>query len=119
MRVIAIAVIIALFTVTNASAQEPGTWRKVAAAIPLGSKIKVQMTSGARVNGTLIQVDDTSFSVKKSTRIPEPPVVVTYDSVANLERDHGGTHWGKAIGFGAAAGAAAILTIFVIALQLD
>jgi hypothetical protein len=119
MRAISVALIVALLTVTNVFGQEPGAWRKVAEAIPLGSKIKIQRTDGRRVSGTLIRADDQGVTVKKSARLPEAPVTVSYEAVANMERDSGGMHWGKAIGFGAAAGAAAILTIFVIALQLD
>ena len=124
MRAIAIALMVSLLTATNALAstanqQDAATWEKVAAAIPLGSKVKVQRIDGGRVGGTLIRVDDQGVTVKKNTRLPEAPVTVSYDAITNLERDNGGMHWGKAIGFGAAAGAAAILTIFVIALQLD
>ena len=56
--------------------------------------------------------------VKKHTRLPEPAVTVPYDEVESLERQEGsnGMSIGKAIGVGVAAGAGAILTIFVIML---
>ena len=123
MRSIAIALIVSMFTVTsaNAFAQEAGTWRKVAESIPVGSKVKIQLTDGKRVGGTLMRVDDTGVLVKKDTRVPESAITVTYDQIGNLERNHsgGGMSWGKAIGLGIGAGAGAILTILVIALQLD
>ena len=121
MRVTVIAVIISLVTLTSGTfAQEAQTWRNVAEAIPLGSKVSVQTLDGRKVKGTLMRVDDTSVLVKKSTRIPEAPVAVTFEQIANVERDHGGgMGWGKAIGFGIGAGAAAILTIMAIAFQLD
>ena len=134
MRVTAIAVIVSLITLTAGSAfalstvaaeaakvdQEAQTWRHVAEAIPLGSKVSVQTLDGRKVKGTLMRVDDTSVLVKKSTRLPEAPVVVTFEQIANVERDQGGgMGWGKAIGFGIGAGAAAILTIMAIAFQLD
>jgi hypothetical protein len=121
MRITAVALIVSLFTLTagNALAQEAAAWRKVAEAIPLGSKVKVQSFEGRRVSGTLMRVDDRAILVKKNTRLPEAAVTVTYDEIANIERDHGGMNWAKALGIGAAAGAGAILTIFVIALQLD
>ena len=122
MRLTAIALIVSFFTLNagNAFAQEASSWRKVADAIPLGSKVKLQTLDGGRVNGTLMRVDDTSVVVKKNTRIPEAAVTVTYDQIANIARDHGGgMSWGKAIGMGLGAGAGAILTILVIALQLD
>jgi hypothetical protein len=121
MRTTAIALLISLFTLSasNAFAQEAASWRKVAEAIPLGSKVKIQTFEGKRISGTLMRVEDTGVTIKKHTRMPEAGVVVTYDAIANLERDHGGMNWAKALGIGAAAGAGAILTIFVIALQLD
>jgi len=134
MRAISIALIVSLFTLTAGSAfalpteaasaakvgQEAQQWRKVADAIPLGSKVKIRTLEGKRVSGTLMRVDDSGVAVKKNTRIPEAAVTVTYDAIANIERDHGGgMNLGKAIGFGLAAGASAIATIFVIALQWD
>jgi 3D (Asp-Asp-Asp) domain-containing protein len=128
MRATAIALIVSLGTWglglgawgTTLHAQEAQQWRKVADAIPLGSKVKIQTFEGKRVSGTLMRVDDTGVAVKKNTRIPEAAVTVTYDAIANIERDHGGgMNLGKAIGFGLAAGASAIATIFVIALQWD
>ena len=121
MRATAIALIVSLITLTagNAFAQEAGTWRKVAEATPLGSRIRIQMIDGKRVTGTLMRIDDASVMLKKNTRLPEPAVIVNYDRIENIELDHGGMNWGKAIGFGVAAGAGAILTILAIALQLD
>lgn len=120
MRTIAIALIASLLIVTSTWAQDAATWRKVADAIPLGSKVKVQRVDGTRVSGTLMRADDTGVTVKKNSRLPEPAVTVSYEVIANIERDHGGgMGWGKAIGIGLAAGASAILTIFVIALQWD
>ena len=121
MRAISIALVVSLFTLTagHAFAQEAQQWRKVADAIPLGSKVKIQTLDGKRVSGTLMRVDDTAVTIKKHTRLPEAPVSVSYDRIANIEREGGGMGWGKAIGMGVGAGAAAILTIFLIALQLD
>lgn len=119
MRIIAIGLIVGLLAATSTFAQEAHTWRKVADAIPLGTKVKIQTLEGKRVSGTLMRVDDTAVAVKKNTRIPEAPIQVTFEQVANIERDSGGIGWGKAIGIGVATGASAILTIFVIALQLN
>ena len=120
MRVTAITLIVSLIMATSAFAQEAAAWRKVAEAIPLGSRVAVQTLDGKRVKGTLMRVDDTAVLVKKNTRIPEAPIAVTFEQMSNIERDRGqGMNWAKALGVGAAAGAGAILTIFVIALQLD
>jgi hypothetical protein len=58
--------------------------------------------------------------VKRNTRRPASGVVVPFDRVANIERDSGGgMSWGKAVVIGLGAGAGMILTIVVIAFQLD
>jgi hypothetical protein len=119
MRTTAIALIVSLLTVSSAWAQDAASWRKVADAIPLGSKVRVQRVDGTRVSGTLMRADDTGVTVKKNTRLPEPAVVVSYEVISNLERDHGGMGWAKAVGIGVAAGTSAILTVFLIALQWD
>ena len=122
MRTTAIVLMASLITLSagNTFAQEPDTWSKVANAIPLGSKVKIQRVDGSRVSGTLMRVDEATLTLKRNTRLPEAPIAVTFDQIANLEREHGGgMSWGKAIGIGLGAGAGAILTIFVIALQLD
>jgi small nuclear ribonucleoprotein (snRNP)-like protein len=119
MKKIAIGLIVAMLTATNVFGQEAQTWRKVAEAIPLGTKVEIQTLDGRKVKGTLMRVDETSVLVKKNSRIPEAPVQVTFEQTASIEKSGGGMSWGKAIGIGVATGASAILTIFVIALQLD
>ena len=76
MRLTAIALVVSLFTLSagNAFAQEAPAWRKVADAIPLGSKVKLQTLEGKRVSGTLMRVDDTAVVVKKNTRMPDAAV---------------------------------------------
>lgn len=57
---------------------------------------------------------------KRNTRRPEPAVRVTFESIANMERDTGGgMNWAKPLGIGLGAGAGVIMALFIIALQLD
>ena len=121
MRVITFVLIASLIGLSgNAFAQESTDWHKVADAIPLGTKVKVQTLDGKRVTGTLMRVDDTAVMVKRNTRSPEAAATVTYDRITNIERDNGGgMSWAKALGIGLAAGTSAILTLFIIALQID
>jgi hypothetical protein len=122
MKTTAIALIVSLMTLSasNAFAQENLQWRKVAEAIPLGTKVKIQTLDGKRISGTLLSIDDKSIQVKRNTRRPEPAVSVAFDNISNVERDNGGgMSWAKAVGIGLGAGAGVILTIFIIALQLD
>ena len=122
MRAIAIGVICSLLSVgaADAFAQEAAAWRGVAAGIALGSKVKIQTTTGSRLSGTLMSVGDLSVLVKKGTRRPEPAVSVPFADIARIERDHGNNfNVGKAIAVGLAAGAGVVLSLFAIALQFD
>lgn len=86
---------------------------EMAAAIPLGSRVKAQTHDGKRVNGTLMSVTQEAVIIKKKTRLPEPAVTVRFADLARLELVSGeGMSPGKVIGIGLAAGAGAILTLF-------
>ncbi len=65
MRITSIGLIISLLSLTasNPFAQDPGEWRNVAEAVPLGTKVKVQTLDGNRVRGTLVRVDDRSLQL--------------------------------------------------------
>jgi hypothetical protein len=103
-----------------AFAQDTVLWRDVAEAIPLGTKVKVQTLDGDRVAGTLVRVDHGSLQIKRSARRPEAAKVIAFDRISNIETvTGGGMTWAKALGIGLGVGVGAILTIFVLALQLD
>lgn len=115
-----VVVLIASLVSSTAYAQEASDWRKVAEAIPLGTKVRVQTVDGKRITGTLMRVDNAAVLVKRNTRLPEPAITVSFANVGNLERDQAkGFHLGKALAIGAATGAGIILTMFAIAVQLD
>jgi hypothetical protein len=121
MRLTAFALIVSLLSVPATTfAQEANDWRKVAEAIPIGSKVKVQTYEGKRVSGVLMRADSTAVLVKRNTRHPEPAVAVAYQDVARIEREKdGGMNVGKAVAIGLAAGGAAIVTLMLFALQFD
>jgi hypothetical protein len=136
MRAIAIVLITSIFAIgipgANAQqrssagaqstrAEEADAWRKVAETIPLGSKVKVQIADGKRVNGTLMRVDGDAIMLKRNTRRPEPAYTVPFTEMAKLERDqaNGGMHIARAIGVGLAAGAGVFFSLVLIALQMD
>lgn len=99
---------------------ETAAWKAVAAAIPLGSRVKVQTVKGNRISGTLMRADDGGVLVKKNTRMPEPALSIAFTDLSKLERDHpGNLNVAKAIGIGLASGAGVLLTLFAIALQFD
>ena len=90
-------------------------FRQMAAAIPLGSRVKVQISGGRRMTATLMAISDDAVIVQRASRVPEPAVTIPFRDIARLERDaKGGFSVGKAIGVGLAAGVGAILTLFTI-----
>lgn len=105
----------------SAKVDEATAWLRVAEAIPLGSKVKLQLADGRRFSGTLMRVDGNTVMLKRNTRRPEPALTVAFSDVAKLERDQpgGGTQIAKAIGVGLAAGAGVFFSLVLIALQLD
>lgn len=101
--------------------EEIAALKRMAAAIPPGSRVTVHLASGRRLTATLMSVNDEGVVVKRHSRVPEPALAIRFDELARLQRDDrgGGFSLGKAVGVGLAAGAGAILTMFAIALSLD
>ena len=122
MKTTAIALIVSFLTLAagSAFAQEANDWRQVADSVPLGSRVKVQTVDGRRINGTLMRVDSTQMLLKRNSRYPEPAIKVAFTDVAKIERHKdGGFNVAKAIAIGAAAGAGAMVTLILFAMQLD
>ena len=126
MRIITIGLIFSMLAMSAGDVfaqqqNEAEMWRNVAAAIPLGTKVKIQTLDNKRVSGVLMRVDGTSVMVKRNSRRPEPAVSIPFDDVAKIERENGGggVNVAKAIGIGLAAGGGVILSLFLIALQFD
>jgi hypothetical protein len=98
---------------------EAAAFKQLAAAIPLGSRVKLQVTGGRRMTATLMAVRDDAMIVQRVSRVPEPAVTIAYTDLLRLEREQkGGFTVGKAIGIGLAAGAGAILTLFAIMVSI-
>jgi hypothetical protein len=99
---------------------ETAAMRQAASAIPLGSRVKVQLQSGRRLTATLLAVEADAIIVKRNARMPEPAVTIPFRELAQLQRDQkSGFSLAKAVGVGLAAGVGAILTMFAIAVTLD
>ncbi|HYU79767.1 MAG TPA: hypothetical protein VEK56_12330 [Vicinamibacterales bacterium] len=99
---------------------EGAALKQMAAAIPLGSRVKAQTTSGRQVSGTLMGVSDEAVMIKRKTRLTEPAVTVEFAELERLELQlNEGMSAGKIVAVGLAAGAGAVLTLIVFALALD
>lgn len=103
-----------------ASAQEREAWRDVAQAIPPGSTVRVELSGGRRITGTLMSVTGDTLVIKKQTRVAEPAVAVPIAGVTRLERvEKSRTSVAKLIGVGVASGAGAFLAFLAFALMLS
>lgn len=83
--------------------------------IPPGSRVRVMLTNGDRLRGTLMVVDGEDVVLRERTRMPEPPLRIPLDRIADVELIQNGS-LGKAIAIGAGAGAAAALGVFFVIL---
>lgn len=102
------------------AADEAKALATMAAAIPLGSRIKLQTSSGLRLKGTLMSVSADGIIVKRETRTPEPALSIPFGELSQMQLEKsGGMSVGKAIGIGLSVGAGAILTMFAIAWQFS
>jgi len=84
-------------------------------SLPRGADVRVSRSSGRSLRGTLMKATDQSLVIQPRTRLPEPPVDIPFNDVLEVTPEHhGGTSVAKAIGIGAAAGAAAMLTVLLV-----
>ena len=99
---------------------EAAAFKKLASAIPPGTRVKIRTKDGRRMTATLMAAEEHRIVVKRDARVPEPAVGIGFAELARLERaQKGGFSVGKALGIGLAAGAGAILTLFAIAVTID
>jgi hypothetical protein len=130
MRTLVLSVLVAMFAAgpldlwasqkSASSDREAQALKQMAAAIPLGSRVKVHTNNGKRLNGTLMSVSDDAVIIKKRTRLPEPAVTVAFTELSSLELQTGeGMSAGKVVGIGLAAGAGAIITLIAFFAAID
>ena len=88
--------------------------------LPVGSRVKVSLSDGHTLKGTLMQASDSAIVVQRRTRIPEPPDSVAIERIAAVELESGGgagrSIW---IGFAAGAGGAVAVLLVLAALFAD
>ena len=81
-----------------------------------GLAIRVGRSDGRTIRGTLMKATADTLVVQPRARVPEPPLEVPLADVVSVtpESQSNGASLGKAIGIGVAAGAGAVLGIFLI-----
>jgi hypothetical protein len=86
--------------------------------LPTGARVRVKVTGGETIRGTLIKTTDVAMIVQPRTRTPEPLIEVPFDRLASIEQETTGSGTGRAIAIGAAAGAGAALGIIMILIAI-
>lgn len=99
---------------TPASPVDPGLLASYVKQLPIGSRVRVDLTNGHTVKGTLMKATETSIIVQRRARIPEPPEDLPLATVAAVQIDTNTGGAGRAIWVGAAAGAGGALALFLV-----
>lgn len=81
--------------------------------LPVGSRVRVERTTGQTIHGTLIAADVEAVVVQRATRIPEAPIRIALADITRIQIEER-SNFAKAVIIGAAAGAAATFGIFLI-----
>jgi hypothetical protein len=82
-------------------------------ALPIGSRVRVTLTNGDRLRGTLMKATDDVIVVQENTRVPETPRQLPMQTIRSVEPDRPGST-GRAIAIGAAVGAGAALGVLAL-----
>jgi hypothetical protein len=84
-------------------------------ALPIGSRVRLTLTNGDRLRGTLMKVTDDQIVLQENARIPEAPRQLPMQMIRSVEPDRpGGGSVARAIAIGAAVGAGAALGLLVL-----
>ena len=84
-----------------------------------GATVKVERTGRRSVRGVLMKATDHIIVIQPRTRLPEPAIEIPLDAVLAVTLESkSGNSIGRSIAVGAAAGAAVILTMFLISAAL-
>lgn len=86
--------------------------------LPPGARVKVRVTGGDTIRGTLIKTTGTSLIVQPRTRVAEPLIEVPFDRLTAIEQETPSSGTGRAVAVGAAAGAAAALGIILMLIAI-
>jgi hypothetical protein len=81
-----------------------------------GLPIRVGRTDGRTIRGTLMKATADTLVLQPRARVPEPPIEIALAEIVSVtpESPSNGSSLGKAIGIGVAAGAGAVVGIFLI-----
>jgi hypothetical protein len=101
--------------VTSSSAQHdpPAVTAAFIKAVPLGTRVRLTLTDGRKLKGTLMVVEEDAIIVRPRTRVPEPAQTIPLTRIATIEAEREGGGMGRAVAVGAAVGAGAAIGVFL------
>jgi hypothetical protein len=113
-------VLVALFACPpGVAAQEivrPDLWRSFVEQVPVGTTLKIRLSTGERFKATLLQVSSDAITVQPKTRAAVPPQPVPFTRIETLEVDQErGIGVGKAIAIGAGVAGGVWLALMAFA----
>ena len=83
--------------------------------LPVGSRVRVSLSDGTVIRGTLIKADGDPIAVQRRTRIPETPLHVPLKSVIAVELEkHGRGGTARAVAIGVATGVGTLLGVMLV-----
>ena len=93
---------------------DPGLLASYVKQLPIGSRVRADLTNGHTVKGTLMKATDTSIVVQRRTRIPEAPDELLLSTVLAVQVEAGNGGTARTVWAAAAAGAGAALGVLLV-----
>ncbi len=82
--------------------------------LPVGARVRVTLTDGHVLHGTLMKADADPIVVQKRTRIPEAPLPIALKDVQAVELEGKSGNPARTVAIGTAAGVASALGVLLI-----
>jgi hypothetical protein len=96
------------------SRTDPGLMAEYIRQLPVGSRVRISLSSGSVVRATLMKRDTDLIVVQRRTRIPEPPVEIAVRDIVAMEIDTTNGSAGRTVGMAAASAASAALGVILL-----
>lgn len=96
--------------------RDPDLLRRFVGELPIGSTVRLRLSSGERVRGTLMAVDADAMIVRPRTRVPEPTRTVLFEQLDFVELDGHHDNRGTAVLIGVGSAVATFVSLWLIAL---
>jgi len=93
---------------------DPEVLRKYVTQLPLGTTVRIELTDGKSLIGTLMAVEQDVVIVQPRTRLPERERRIPLRTIVSLAPDSKNLNVGKAMAIGVGTGVASFLGLFLV-----